>query len=47
MAIAALKKKLHKCIEEETVPVLVKNECLTKLDVISNEVKGRVQENLR
>lgn len=47
MALTALKKKLHHCIQEETVPVLVKNKFLTKLEDISNDVKGRVRENLR
>lgn len=47
MAISALKKKLNHCIDEETVPVLVKNECLAKLTDISNDIKSRMKENLR
>lgn len=47
MAVAALKKKLHHCIDDDTLPVLAKNQCLEKLDNISNEIKGRVKENLR
>lgn len=47
MAITALKKKLYHCIDEEVVPVLVKNECLAKLEVIGNEIKDKVKEDLR
>lgn len=47
MAITALKKKLNHSIEEESLPVLVKNECLCKLDVISSEIRDKVKEDLR
>lgn len=47
MAIATLKKKLGHCIEEETVPILIKNDCFTRLDFISNEIKDRMKEKLR
>lgn len=47
MAVSALKKRLYHCIEEEVVPVLDKNECLRKLDLINNDIKGRLKENLR